>query len=144
MSNKDPRYNRGNLDAIDAPDMRMYVFIDRESETVRAAYSSDGQYDAFFDFEQGYMGSSLSDVNGTRTTYEQWFLQNAKSAEDYPESAFIVEVCMVDKPWDVEPYTGLSIESIRESAFAWLAAGAREINETRVVEELLRTVSAAL
>jgi hypothetical protein len=129
----DPRYRRAGLDAAEPEElMKLYAFYVGDSDTPLAGYhTGDGQYDAFFDFESAYCGSPLADIVGD-ITWKEWTENN--EANDLHVQVRAVRVPDIHH---VDEVTGLSIQMIRESAYAWLAHWAYQLDPAKTIATLI-------
>ena len=126
MTDTDPRYRRGNI-SFDSADV--YLFYLGDEEKPRAAYiGGAGEYPAYVDIENGFVGSPLADVCGI---LDETFIEDyTKQLEeiDYKVDTHHVRIPLKyasDRPiianaLMTDEGTGLSIEEIQESAYAWL------------------------
>ena len=125
MSDTDPRYRQGEI-PFDTADV--YLFYLGDEEKPRAAYiGGAGEYPAYVDIENGFVGSPLADVCGylDATFIEDYTRQleeinykvdthHVRIPVRYPGDHISANTLTVDEE------TGLSIGDIQESAYAWL------------------------
>ncbi|QYC53781.1 hypothetical protein SEA_EUGENEKRABS_11 [Microbacterium phage EugeneKrabs] len=115
--NTDPRYRTGNFDESSKEIVLFY--LDPEDSPVAMYVCCNGEYDAFYDLEAGIVGSPLSDiVEATPDTIDYMNVIQTLLDSGWNQDTQIV----VANPWTVDPWSGLSINMIQESAFTWLAS----------------------
>ena len=117
MSNTDPRYRTGNFDT-DSKEIVLF-YLDPEDSPVAMYIGCNGEYDAFYDLEAGIVGSPLDDiVEATPDSINYVEIIKTLRESGWNEETQIV----MANPWSVDPWSGLSINDVQESAFAWLAS----------------------
>ena len=122
MSNTDPRYRTGIFD-IGSKEIVLF-YLDPEDSPVAMYVSCNGEYDAFYDLEAGIVGSPLDDIveaTPDSINYVEVIKNLTPGVEEGFEWNEPTQVVM-EKPWTVDPWSGLSINMVQESAFAWLAS----------------------
>ncbi|QOC56103.1 hypothetical protein SEA_ZHENGYI_11 [Microbacterium phage Zhengyi] len=121
--NTDPRYRTGNFDENSKEIVLFY--LDPEDSPVAMYVCCNGEYDAFYDLEAGIVGSPLSDiVEATPDTIDyNEVIKSLRNPDNDPMAVWNEETqIVVANPWTVDPWSGLSINMIQESAFTWLAS----------------------
>lgn len=122
---QDPRYVVGNNIQ---EDYVAYLFYLKGSPDRPAAgfMEVDGDL-AYYDFRLGVSGSTLADATGHNTWQE--FMENNLDIEDGPD----VLIATLERVTDIDPYTGLSIQMIRDAAMFWLLTEAmRDASEDKM------------
>ncbi|QNN98059.1 hypothetical protein SEA_FEDE_11 [Microbacterium phage Fede] len=117
-NNTDPRYRSGNFDE---DSREIVLFFLGENEKPSAMYvGCNGEYDAFYDLDANIVGSPLSDI--IEATPED--IDYLKVAAELQENGDWNEPTLVSLPsmFAVDPWSGLSINMVQESAFTWLAS----------------------
>ena len=116
-NNTDPRYRTGIFDTYSKEIVLFY--LDPEDSPVAMYVSCNGEYDAFYDLEAGIVGSPLDDI--VEATPDS--INYVEIIKTLRESGWNMETQIVmANPWSVDPWSGLSINDVQESAFAWLAS----------------------
>ncbi|QPL14165.1 hypothetical protein SEA_MORRILL_11 [Microbacterium phage Morrill] len=122
-NNTDPRYRTGNFDTS-SRDIVLF-FLDPEDSPVAMYVGCNDEYDAFYDLEAGIVGSPLLDIveaTPDSIDYNQVIEQLTKTGVE-PGAGWNEPVQVVmENMFQIDPWSGLSINMIQESAFAWFAS----------------------
>jgi hypothetical protein len=114
---EDPRYRYGTQ-VQESGTVYIWELADKP---VAAMWEVDG-YVGYYDFEAEFCGSALSDATASMT-YEEF--TRVVLAPDQMEAPPVVRMQVSERHW-LEPFTGLSVNDVQESALFWLLSTATD------------------
>ncbi|QCG78297.1 hypothetical protein SEA_ASHTON_11 [Microbacterium phage Ashton] len=122
-NNTDPRYRSGNFDS-DSKEIVLFYLQDLP-KPVAMYVGCNGEYDGYYDLVANIVGSPLADIVDATPNdidYEE-VIKSLTDKSVYEDHAWNEPTKVtLEKPWTVDPWSGLSINDVQESAFAWLAS----------------------